>query len=570
MISPRILSIGALVGAPLEFLSGLPRFEFLNSFPTTMAGPCVSLKLDPEYARLTGWKEGDIIEIKCQDDDGGTMGHALIVCEAKIRTRLFSCFMIAASDKDYTQWMSSDNGHDNPGNYRQAVGKQEDKELIYKKKDVLLVEEWRQLCRDNNLMDIGAIKWIPKNKIATYTQAISVRLQKVLANSREDSEPRGRSKVSPGRGKGTRSHEESEPQGRSKVSPTRDKGSRATLLPAKAHDKEGFQGELDDLRRSIERDPTGTRKVRSRSARGRGKEKRGRSITRKEGRDRPQDTGALSSQAPKPEQDRAPRQAGRSPRKRSDSPEEAQKKKRKKNRRGKSYSSSGSDSGSVFRNASTSKGRSSQARLMRWAARHPGRLMAQALQRMEDRVGRDGEAKEWDSMALPAAAKSYFLRVLRAENGSRRNLRELQTLCACLDHIAQGRHLQAGDFLMQRLKALELAMHTGNWERASFLELIETEGAPLVGKEEEFMTAKESEFQKRIHKADPQVTGNWPALYPNGNTGWPQSGKGAPWVHKGKGKDGKDKGKGKAKGKGKKDNPNKGAGGNSWDWQGSW
>ena len=117
---------------------------------------------------------------------------------------------------------------------------------------------------------------------------------------------------------------------------------------------------------------------------------------------------------------------------------------------------------------------------------------------MEDRVGRDGEAKVWETLAMPAAAKSYYLRVLRPEHhGSKRNVREMQTLCALLDHLALGRTGQAADIAMQRLKALEVAAQTGSWDRAAFLELVEPDDAPLVGKEGQCMVAKETELANR-------------------------------------------------------------------------
>lgn len=521
-----------------------------------MAGPWVSLKSDPEFAVITRWTEGGVIEIKCVDDDGKHMGNALLVTERRLRTRLFCGYFVAASDKDYNTWMRSEDGHPNPGYYRQSIGTIEDKDIKYRKENVVLVKEWRHICQSNSLMDLGAIKWIPKNKIASYTKVIIERMETIL--EKKNNETRERSKTPPDRNRK-----------RSKT-PPRDRGSRATLLTGPKHDAEGFQDELDALRKSVERDPRGAHKVRSRSERGEqgpkragpelrsghSKEKRSRSPGRKENR-------------VKTEGQEAPKES----RKRSVSSDEGQKKKKKKKKgkRNRSSSSSGSGSGSVFRDASTSKGHtSSQAKLMSWASRHPGRLMAQALQRMEDRVGRDGEAKNWSPMALPAAAKSYFLRVLKAENGSKRNLRELQTICAVIDHIAQKRYMEAGDVLMQRLKALELAMHSGNWERASFLELIESEGAPLVGKEEEFMTAKEAEFHKRIHKGDPHASGAWPALYPSGGNDWQPSGKGAPWGQKGKEqwKKGKEKGKGKDKGKkGKgKDKAKQDSAASSWEW----
>ena len=120
---------------------------------------------------------------------------------------------------------------------------------------------------------------------------------------------------------------------------------------------------------------------------------------------------------------------------------------------------------------------------------------------MEDRVGRDGEAKAWDRMSTPASAKSYYLRVLKPaaeKQNSMRNQREMHTMAVVLDHLALGRRSQAADVCAQRLKALELASETGSWQRAQYLELVEAEGPGLIDKEEEFMVTKEVELNQRI------------------------------------------------------------------------
>ena len=169
---------------------------------------------------------------------------------------------------------------------------------------------------------------------------------------------------------------------------------------------------------------------------------------------------------------------------------------------------------------------------------------------MENRVGRDGEARNWDALAMPPSAKSYYLRVLKLESQtSKRNLREMHTVCAALDHIALGRHHQAADLLMQRLKALELASCNNNWERAGYLELLETDDAPLVNKEEEFLVAKETALHAKLHSRAPGQ--QWPAAWTNSDAGWWQQGKSAPWKDGSKGKSKGKKGE-KGKGKGKK------------------
>ena len=99
---------------------------------------------------------------------------------------------------------------------------------------------------------------------------------------------------------------------------------------------------------------------------------------------------------------------------------------------------------------------------MDWAKAHPGRLAAAQLQSVQDKVGEEEAA--WDVTDTLAPAKSYYLRVLKmgAAKGSMRNLREMTTLCAILDHLAFGRTSdEAGCTVAQRLKASRWLVPTG-------------------------------------------------------------------------------------------------------------
>ena len=167
---------------------------------------------------------------------------------------------------------------------------------------------------------------------------------------------------------------------------------------------------------------------------------------------------------------------------------------------------------------------------------------------MEDRVGRDGEAEAWGKEDTPASAKSYYLRVLKPameRSHSMRNLREMHTLAVILDHLALGRSGAAADVISQRMKALELASSSGNWDRAQFLELVEAETASLVDKQEEMIAVRETELHHRLngphggrsydHYWTPHDSGK------GGNKDWGKN------QYHGKSQSGKSKGKGKDK-----------------------
>ena len=151
-------------------------------------------------------------------------------------------------------------------------------------------------------------------------------------------------------------------------------------------------------------------------------------------------------------------------------------------------------------------------------------------------MGRDGEAGTWDRGAMPASAKSYYYRVLQVahQQGGRRNLREMLTLCTVLDHLAKKRYGAAGDVLSQRLKAVEAAMVENGWDRAQYLELVDPEGPLLAERAEQHMTARECDFANRL----------------KGKGGWTSSAQSS-YGGGGASQKGQEKGMGKAKGKGK-------------------
>ena len=82
---------------------------------------------------------------------------------------------------------------------------------------------------------------------------------------------------------------------------------------------------------------------------------------------------------------------------------------------------------------------------------------------MQERIGREGEEPPQYRRAAPPCAKAYFLRFLERENqhGGVRTLKEMETLCHILDHLAMGRVAEASDMVCQRLKALEMSVKEG-------------------------------------------------------------------------------------------------------------
>ena len=72
----------------------------------------------------------------------------------------------------------------------------------------------------------------------------------------------------------------------------------------------------------------------------------------------------------------------------------------------------------------------------------------------------------------PPGSTAYVTQVLKSQDLNLRNEREIRTLAASLDLISRGKIFAAGDFLMQRLKAVEMAAQDGHWRAATHMELL--------------------------------------------------------------------------------------------------
>jgi hypothetical protein len=217
-----------------------------------------------------------------------------------------------------------------------------------------------------------------------------------------------------------------------------------------------------------------------------------------------------------------------------------------------------SDASQVFRAAAHKTKMKDHEQFAKDALANPGLLACGSLQTMENAVGRDGEKPRWGEYDAPPSAKAYFLRVLKHTVPAipQRNLREMQTICTVLDHLALGRVGEAGDVLAQRLKALEVANSDGHWRRAEHLELVTPETVSLVNRSELKLAQREEEAERKV--SQPNFYGKSWGNFEKGKGGnqwqhWDPKPKGQyKGDSKGKGQYWMPKGKGKGKGKGQK------------------
>ena len=481
-----------------------------------------------------------MLEVQCREESGKEQGKAILVVQAlQPESDVYLAKMVSIEDDYYAYWMHGGEGHPNPGRYWRRVGKApKEPKGAY----AVPVDRWRVLAKDGKVPNLQEVKWVRGR--------IHDKVTKEILDAWGP--PRH-----PGKTRAPRSERAQADREDSRQDPRPEGPSAPRLLEVPPRDGADISRDLEAFRRSLEREPGAQR---SRPQRERRRKRSGgrtpkvskkdaRSRERVPKRDRVQPEPAQDEQREEgPGEERRRRQDSRSKgrggpvkRRRSESRERSRSRKRN-TRRKERRSESRSRSQSLFRSTSSSAGTATHARLCDYAAKHPGRLAAKLLQRMADRVGRDGEVTAWDRMSMPAVAKSYHLRMLMVTHPTMglRNSRELHTLSVVLDYLATGQHRKAADVVAQRLKAVEQSVVDSGWERAQFLELLEAPNATMIDKSEEMLLAKEQEIRARIRgKGNPYSNAYWPAL--------DGGGKGAPF--------GKGKGKSKDKGKKGKDNP---------------
>ena len=159
--------------------------------------------------------------------------------------------------------------------------------------------------------------------------------------------------------------------------------------------------------------------------------------------------------------------------------------------------------------------------MMKTHLRTPGRLTKMGLQQMAYWVAQRGGAEYDGKTEMPPVAVNYLLTVwVPNRKGALQvgQLRRVRTLSTAIDLLARGRVLEGMDFLVQRLKAEEMAQEEGSWANAQWLELLpKTEVAMTseaerraAGKEEKQEREREEALSRNVDKArGVQPDGQW-------------------------------------------------------------
>ena len=151
------------------------------------------------------------------------------------------------------------------------------------------------------------------------------------------------------------------------------------------------------------------------------------------------------------------------------------------------------------------------ADLWKLSQRNPGKLLKSGMMELSrylaDRVGDSHEVPWHDRRVL-----AYVNQIMLTQGGGSglgvRNQREAITLATCIDQLLSGNLGGLGDTLMQRLKALESAVHDQSWQSARHQELISPQNASLTSNEERDRAARTEIKMLKLRSSLMKTKGN--------------------------------------------------------------
>ena len=138
------------------------------------------------------------------------------------------------------------------------------------------------------------------------------------------------------------------------------------------------------------------------------------------------------------------------------------------------------EAGQLFRDAS----HRGEVNLMLFSQRHPGRLLRSGFQQTSLCLAARCEAGDrlGDSCGRPRATACAYQILLQHFPEPRiglRNVREVLTVCRCLDFLMAGQLAQLGDTRRQRLEALGASFRRASWAAAKHANLLPAHVATL-------------------------------------------------------------------------------------------
>ena len=149
-------------------------------------GPWTGPDIDKEFASLSGWRPGDVIEGQVYhntNDEAGTI--VLVVLGTGPSERTLECKVLACED-GYYDWYVSESGEiQNPGFYRVADGSQDDGHTHVGEKPVTTIFCWRVLNSNGLDPDLSVVKWLSGKRLENVSVSILECIQQVKKKATE-------------------------------------------------------------------------------------------------------------------------------------------------------------------------------------------------------------------------------------------------------------------------------------------------------------------------------------------------------------------------------------------------
>ena len=426
-----------------------------------------------DYLALTKWDVGDILECQVYHDDFEYAGSVImIVLDQPVKEqKVYECSCAPCEDRYYKYYVEIQTGA-NPGLYFPAVTEDEEAPKVGSR-TVTPIYQWRLLNANGLEADLTKVRWLKGPGVATVLESLPDK-RKLLKQPPPVSEPSGglAPTGSQKAGRGLLSFVEPSSSGS-----TPGVGSELRALAAELSGRTPEEN-LDKTKKRKAEEPkpaAGNRGELPEASLGNGGKlpeatnsnsaKKAKPLEAETPKGAPEPKPTLSDTEDAAESDHKKKKEKKGRKRPKKNSKKKKKKKKKKNKKKKSKkhkkkkkkkkknnradtSPSGSEprdssgssdeedssdsSESLFRLASRSTGKVSQARLVAWSKDRPGRLASQCMQKMQDRTGREGEQVKWPKGVMHPAATAYYLRVLSLGTAQRslRTLREMKTLCA--------------------------------------------------------------------------------------------------------------------------------------------
>ena len=208
----------------------------------------------------------------------------------------------------------------------------------------------------------------------------------------------------------------------------------------------------------------------------------------------------LAQRAGSPRQDRGASSHQAVPRPRSRS------RKRKKKHSSRRRSSSRSDSSSRSSDFQLALNRSAgqENAIQQLARKSPGKLLRKGLEAMYGLCNPASAAIGGESPAIPATAVNYLQSIVKNTLGvklNQRDARELETLAATLDLLANGNFAGVGDILIQRFKSLETDGRAKNELLGQHMEILPSSETGATSLREREVAAKMALRSSKLEEA---------------------------------------------------------------------